>query len=197
MAEKNLTDNDAQALANTTDSDTGVTYPEASVNNWLADRNRMDDRLLDTAKPAGACRVYEVDGNADAIGVYPGTVVFDGSLLTYAGSTIDGLTDNDTTYIWLESDGGGGLQIDSAVDGTGWPANSHWKLAEVTMASAVITGIVDKRTFAVVGDRVLTSYTNATRPTVGVAGRIIFNTDDGQLNIDDGTNWTLPDGTTT
>jgi len=25
----------------------------------------------------------------------------------------------------------------------------------------------------------------------------IFNTDDGQLNIDDGTNWTLPDGSTT
>lgn len=29
------------------------------------------------------------------------------------------------------------------------------------------------------------------------AGRLIFNTDDGQLNVGDGSNWTLPDGTTT
>ena len=43
----------------------------------------------------------------------------------------------------------------------------------------------------------LGTYTNAQRPAAGTAGRIIFNTDDGQLNIDDGTNWTLPDGTTT
>lgn len=43
----------------------------------------------------------------------------------------------------------------------------------------------------------LPSYTNATRGAAGTAARIIFNTNDGQLNIDDGTNWTLPDGTTT
>jgi len=35
------------------------------------------------------------------------------------------------------------------------------------------------------------------RPGAGTAGRMFFNSDDGQLNIDDGTNWTLPDGTTT
>ena len=44
---------------------------------------------------------------------------------------------------------------------------------------------------------VLPSYTNSSRPSAGTAGLVIFNTDDGQLNIDDGTNWTLPDGTTT
>lgn len=44
---------------------------------------------------------------------------------------------------------------------------------------------------------VLPSYTNSSRPAAGTAGLMIFNTDDGQLNIDDGTNWTLPDGTTT
>ena len=43
----------------------------------------------------------------------------------------------------------------------------------------------------------LPTYTNAGRPAAGNAGTVIFNTDDGQLNIDDGTNWTLPDGTTT
>jgi len=43
----------------------------------------------------------------------------------------------------------------------------------------------------------LGTYTDAQRPAAGTAGLIIFNTDDGQLNIDDGTNWTLPDGSTT
>lgn len=39
--------------------------------------------------------------------------------------------------------------------------------------------------------------TDATRGAAGTAGLVIFNSDDGQLNIDDGSNWTLPDGTTT
>lgn len=47
------------------------------------------------------------------------------------------------------------------------------------------------------GDLVLNSYTDATRPSPGVAGRIIWNTDDGIPNFDNGTNWVLADGTTT
>lgn len=44
---------------------------------------------------------------------------------------------------------------------------------------------------------VLAILTDATRGAAGTKGRVIFNDDDGQLNIDDGTDWTLPDGTTT
>ena len=40
-------------------------------------------------------------------------------------------------------------------------------------------------------------YTDANRPAAGADGKVILNSDDGQLNIDDGTNWTLPDGTIT
>lgn len=47
------------------------------------------------------------------------------------------------------------------------------------------------------GKLALVVYTDATRPSAGIAGRVIFNSDDGQLNIDNGTNWTLPDGTIT
>lgn len=43
----------------------------------------------------------------------------------------------------------------------------------------------------------LSSKTDANRGAAGAAGRVIFNSDDGNLNIDDGTNWILPDGTTT
>jgi hypothetical protein len=40
-------------------------------------------------------------------------------------------------------------------------------------------------------------FTNGTRGSPPEAGTIIFNTNDGQLNISDGANWTLPDGSTT
>ena len=41
-------------------------------------------------------------------------------------------------------------------------------------------------------------YTDGTRPLPGKKiGRTIFNTDDGQINIDNGTAWTLADGTAT
>ncbi|MFC1586161.1 hypothetical protein ACFL5V_11480 [Fibrobacterota bacterium] len=40
-------------------------------------------------------------------------------------------------------------------------------------------------------------YSDATRGSAGTAGRVIFNSTDGNLNIDDGMNWILPDGTTT
>ena len=43
------------------------------------------------------------------------------------------------------------------------------------------------------------SYTDTNRPTASdqEAGTAIWNSDDGKLNISDGTDWTLPDGTTT
>lgn len=40
-------------------------------------------------------------------------------------------------------------------------------------------------------------FSDANRGSAGTAGRVIFNTTDNNLNIDDGTNWILPDGTTT
>jgi hypothetical protein len=47
------------------------------------------------------------------------------------------------------------------------------------------------------GDLVVQTYSDGTRPSAGTAGRIIFNSDDGNLNIDNGSGWILPDGTTT
>ncbi len=39
--------------------------------------------------------------------------------------------------------------------------------------------------------------TDATRGAAGQAGRVIFNSGDGNLNIDTGSTWILPDGTAT
>ena len=45
------------------------------------------------------------------------------------------------------------------------------------------------------GNLVLHVYTDATRPAARTEGRMIYNSDTGQLNIDTGSDWTLPDGT--
>ena len=50
---------------------------------------------------------------------------------------------------------------------------------------------------AAFGGLFLHPFTDATRPSPGNAGRVIYNADDGNLNIDNGTNWILPDGTVT
>lgn len=45
-----------------------------------------------------------------------------------------------------------------------------------------------------------TNYSDSTRPTTltsNDSGIIIYNTDDGQLNIWNGSAWTLPDGSVT
>lgn len=39
--------------------------------------------------------------------------------------------------------------------------------------------------------------TDATRDSPGSAGKVIFNVDDGNMNIDTGTGWVLPDGSAT
>ncbi|MGC1273923.1 MAG: hypothetical protein WBC44_09465 [Planctomycetaceae bacterium] len=54
--------------------------------------------------------------------------------------------------------------------------------------------------FGKVGELLLPVFTDATRPTAGVAGRVIYNSDDaaaGGINVDDGTQWRLGDGTIT
>lgn len=197
MSEKALSDSDANDLEGTTDTSSGFPYPASDADPWLAARNRADAHLLAVGLRGNDFRVYEVDGNADAVGIRPGRKLFGSTVLIYAGAdpAVDSLTDNETTYIWLYNNSGTAT-IGSAISGTGWPAVPHVKLAEVTLASGVITGIVDRRGEGL-SDILFPVYTDGTRPAAGYAGRAIFNSDDGQINIDTGSDWTLPDGTTT
>lgn len=73
-------------------------------------------------------------------------------------------------------------------------AYSELSLPLVTELGVAYDNLLDK---LVMHPTYLEVYNDAARPSAGRRGRIIFNPDDGQLNIDDGTNWTLPDGTTT
>lgn len=43
----------------------------------------------------------------------------------------------------------------------------------------------------------LPRYADSERPPAGEAGRIVYNEDDENINVDDGSTWILPDGTTT
>lgn len=148
--ETKLTDDQAVALSATTDSSTGAVYPSVAVNNWAAAIYRFLHRVLAALNVANALRVYTIDSNADAVGVRPGRIDIAGTVLDYAGAdpAVDGLTNNATTYIWIYNSSGSAA-VASGASGGGWPTYEHIKLAEVTMASGVITTIVDRRSEAV------------------------------------------------
>lgn len=75
----------------------------------------------------------------------------------------------------------------------------HWTTDDprLYIYSAVLSQMIGVAMLDADGCLRLPVFSDGTRPAAGTAGRLIFNTDDGQLNIDDGTNWTLADGTVT
>lgn len=96
---------------------------------------------------------------------------------------------NDIAIFWIDG---------TPTDNTGWwtipidvvYSSSRWSTADrVSIHPHFLSQALGPTQLYVTDD--------AGRPSAGTAGRIFFNTTDGQLNIDDGTNWTLPDGTTT
>ena len=89
---------------------------------------------------AGGLGVYKE--SATTWRVRGGSYLWGNTVKTYALAAAVDPTDNDTTYIWMASDN----TIGSAVDGTGWPADEHIKLAEVVVDSdGIITSITDLR----------------------------------------------------
>jgi hypothetical protein len=84
--------------------------------------------------------------------------------------------------------------LNTAVEG-----EPHWATdnQRLYIYSAVLAQMIAVAMYDANGCLQLPVFTDGTRPAAGTAGRLIFNSDDGLINIDDGTNWTLPDGTTT
>jgi len=132
-------------------------YPaEADIDAFLAERGL---ELLTETNPNFIAEFKQfvyglINANdwANALGVYcPSTTTFNvrggkylykGEVKTYTPSTAVDPTDNDTMYIWLASDN----TIDSGIDGAGWPADEHIKLAEIDVDSdGIITEIRDLR----------------------------------------------------
>jgi len=132
-------------------------YPaEADIDTFLADRglelitennpNFIEDYkqfvwgLLNALEWAAALGVY--CPSPTTFNVRGGKYLFKGEVKTYSpGSAVDP-TNNDTTYIWLKPDN----SIASDIDGNGWPATEHIKLAEIDVDSdGNITAVRDLR----------------------------------------------------
>lgn len=197
MAHRPLSIEEIESLAGTRDAGTHVEYPTQGLQpyyHWLI---RTLNELVQCS--AGALRVSRDDASETHVRVAPGRALLSGVLLVFEGGSIDLAPHNNlTALVWLQSNAGA-ASLGHASQAQGWPAQPHLKLAEVTLSEGVITAILDRRmeTMLAAGDPVLRSCTNATRPTPGTPGRVIFNTDDSNLNIDTGSAWILPDGSAT
>ncbi|MCP4566833.1 MAG: hypothetical protein GY841_04540 [FCB group bacterium] len=115
---------------------------EVTENNadFLTEYRQMMWRLMNRVEGAAALSVYA--DTTTTFRVQAGDYLWSGTRTTYAGSAQVNPTDDDITYVWMQGDN----TIDSGIDGDGWPAEDHIRLAEVTVnASGTITDITDKR----------------------------------------------------
>ena len=130
----------SEAAINTFLSDRGIEL--VSENNW----NFMQEWLetfwgvfnsLDWATALGVWLP-----SATTFNVRGGEYMYGGVIKTYTPGAAINPTDNDTTYIWIDSDN----TVGSDIDGDGWPATDHIKLASIDVdGDGVITDIRDLR----------------------------------------------------
>ena len=108
--------------------------------NFIDEFKQMIYGLLNAVNWTAALGVWLP--SSTTFNVRGGRYLYKGTVKTYTPGGAVNPTDNDTTYIWLKPDN----SIDSAIDGTGWPATEHIKLAEIVVDSeGVITDITDLR----------------------------------------------------
>lgn len=202
---------------NRLDFDLDNVFPVVDTNNIVKDPDDATKTMrIDVGAVAtGATRVLTMpnqDVDFSALVVGTGLATADGTLHVHTGSAGTVTAESSSADLVVESNAAGGISIltPNNVSGTiafGDPENNEIGTIEynhsvntLTLSASgteVVMSSSNKTISLNNADYLLTNYTNSSRPAAGVAGRTIFNTDDGQLNIDDGTNWTLPDGTTT
>lgn len=158
MAVEDLTTAEINALVDggtTRDPMTGFRFPifrEKPFYEWLI---RTLHHLA--AASAGWLAVRNDDAAAMTVRIMPGRAVIDDVLLVYAGATKDlAAFNNDIAYLYLEDLAG--PTITAVADATGWPATPHIKLAEVTIASSVITAILDRRSETILAAITMTVF---------------------------------------
>lgn len=145
MSIKQLSDAAANQLGlGVTDPATGVPHPNANADPWLADAGRRDGRIAKLLRVCANLSVEEIAEAADAVAVLPGRATVDGTVIDYAGAdpAVQGLADNATTMVWIDSAAAIG-------SGAAWPSTPHLKLAEVVMTAGAITAIADRRLDAI------------------------------------------------
>jgi len=143
---------------------TGALVPGSGKQPWY-------DWLIQTllhvdVTAASFFQVRKDDADDVTVRVMPGRLTLDGTVLVYAGGTVD-LSDenNDTAYIWLYNDGGT-AKIGHGSDAAGWPSTRHIKLAEVTLAAGSFaeSDIVDRRPESIIQDNQAAAVTDIASP---------------------------------
>ncbi len=117
-------------------------------------------------------------------------------------------SDPTNTYIDIASGGGditlntngGSDHINLVASGAGSniviDANSTGSIT-LSLSGVALQTITSSLTSFLTNHVRLPNKSDASRGAASLAGRIIYNTSDGKINIDNGTNWTLADGTVT
>lgn len=130
----------AEANIETYMSSRGIEMVDENNPNFMQQQKQFIFGILNAIDWAAVLGVY--CPSTTTFNVRGGKYLFAGQVKTYtAGSAVDP-TDNDTTYIWMAADN----TIGSDIDGNGWPATEHIKLAEIDVDSdGVITALRDLR----------------------------------------------------
>lgn len=121
-------------------SEVGIELPTENNPNYIAENKQQNWAHVNSVRWAMSLGVY--CPSPTTFNVRGGEYLYKGTAKTYTpGSAVDP-TDNDTTYIWMTADN----TIGSGIDGSGWPAVEHIKLAEIDVnSSGVITAWRDRR----------------------------------------------------
>lgn len=178
MSEQQLTDDQALALAGTIDGDTDFEHHTVGQSTYYLDGLRQRHLVLKIIKIINALRVYK-DGSL-TFGVRAGSFMNGDTVVNYAGSAAQALTNNQTNYVYLTS--AGVLTVNT----TGFPVQSaapHIPLATIVTAAGDYTpddDLVDYRTLAMFAPSVVF----AGRLEASLADNIPFLTITGADNAD-------------
>jgi|GEM_PF-1190364 len=137
MAETALTNDEALALAGTTDGETDFRHHTVGESTYYHEGFRQRHRVLTILKLANELRVYK-DGDL-TFGVRAGQIADGDATYAFAGAAEQALTDDATNYVYLRISGGAPVLT---VSTTGFPlpsATPHVPLAAVTVADGSYT----------------------------------------------------------
>lgn len=130
---------DSTLLGLDQDADTGVEYIATGQSPYYLEFRKLIQRLLLAAQRANDLRVYQ-DGDL-SVGVRPGRCVIADAAVAFAGTTGVSVTNNATTYLWLDSAG----TAQSSTSSMPADRTTFVPLAEVVAAAGAITAITDRR----------------------------------------------------
>ena len=130
---------DATLLAMTTDEHTGVEMIETGQSPYYLQFRKLVHRLLLATARANDLRVYQ-DATL-AIGVKAGRCMIGGRAIAFDGGTDVAVSDDATTFVWLDAAGA----VQTATDTMPDDRATFFPLAEVTAAAGAITAIIDRR----------------------------------------------------